>query len=711
MSIEIKHQNQTYLPVFYYNDRFPFVYKPNYRHYNFVNYIYIITTSNSQSGLSWLDEITDPILITKIMEKYKEFLNFINPIQINLNIEIQQSQNIKTKLFPHQNADLKNILNLENSIDSHNQHNFKIYYNQKQSGKSFVFMELSSNKLNNIDTTNIKYIDTTIIVSPEKTIFDWKDKLQFYYNHPFKVINNKSSYKKFIEKQIDDIDYKIIVVSDSYYNKLIDYFNTELIYFSRLVFDSLFSLSFINTKSKTNYISYLVTNNILNTYVPTNNLLLNNKSIYHNSVLHNILEKVIFEIIKQLNNININIKSLQILKLHYSNNQYNNQYCMKIRSSITYIKETFDNLFNLSMTHTRIDLFNNKINYFKQKYDELLTRLKEFYIPYSQVSPNYYTNSNSYVLEPSCNLCVNTKVNELIDQEKYVDIISIFKMKIEPLNDIVKHFVPETNEVQFDNVKSRINTKECLICYSKPDIEVVSECCNQLFCMSCYMQCFKHNMKCPLCRQTIELSKNFINSDTFQNHNQLDFHLNDLNNILEYSSFYTRQINFENIIKHIVLTDDIPKILINFTDYDYNFMKDKTSSNVGRFKKSLEFKNITKVLQEQGLTHFSSIGNGKQFEKSYKLFSNPLNDIINVFINHNDYKSTSNINFNRSGLGFNSVKYIINYNLNITELQKMHSKKLSNNIIVNSVIEDCNFEQFNHPNFNHDLKIFTLKGY
>ena len=284
-------------------------------------------------------------------------------------------------------------------------------------------------------------------------------------------------------------------------------------------------------------------------------------------------------------------------------------------------------------------------------------------------------------------------------------------MKIEPLNDIVKHFVPETNEVQFDNVKSRINTKECLICYSKPDIEVVSECCNQLFCMSCYMQCFKHNMKCPLCRQTIELSKNFINSDTFQNHNQLDFHLNDLNNILEYSSFYTRQINFENIIKHIVLTDDIPKILINFTDYDYNFMKDKTSSNVGRFKKSLEFKNITKVLQEQGLTHFSSIGNGKQFEKSYKLFSNPLNDIINVFINHNDYKSTSNINFNRSGLGFNSVKYIINYNLNITELQKMHSKKLSNNIIVNSVIEDCNFEQFNHPNFNHDLKIFTLKGY
>ena len=79
-------------------------------------------------------------------------------------------------------------------------------------------------------------------------------------------------------------------------------------------------------------------------------------------------------------------------------------------------------------------------------------------------------------------------------------------------------------EQTIKGIKDRIENVSndiCSICFDNFNVPVASDCCQNIFCMECLLQCASRTKKCPLCREVINTSKlHAIVSDTQANSNQ-----------------------------------------------------------------------------------------------------------------------------------------------------------------------------------------------
>ena len=675
--------------------------------------------------------LKSPNVVRDIIKQYRHNIeSLLNAQKLNPNLEVPQSKTINTKLYPFQYNDLNNILKYEDSMKSNAdlQTNsifanvFKVYYNKAQSGKSFTLMELTGFKVKHLKPSNFEhYMDTNIIVVPEKTCFEWKNKIQFHYKETYFIIDSTFKLKMFLNPNINNIDYNLIIVKDKFYNQLIDYLNNSNIYFPRLIFDSILNLENISIKSNTGVIKYLVTNNYLNLFMPYDNLylqtkLLNNKQ-NKNTIINEFIKDFISILIQDIMELKLKLQVLDVLHSEFINNNYENSDVVKfINKMYNFTKNVFNPKFLNATEQNKHNLFNNTINDFKNQFQNKLDILKSYFIDFTEIKADYYYTHQEHTLIPCDQGNINTQINQLINAEKYIDIISLFKIQVKSVQNIVKTFANQDDQLHIQNLTERITTDKCLVCYEKPDIQIVTNCCQQLFCMSCLMMCYKQNMKCPLCRTEIKLNKLIVNESNF-NSNQINKNMYDsLEKIIEYSGFNTRYANFENLIDYIVSIDDNPKIIINFTDYVFSYWYNKNSKSKKRYIKSNEYRNIIKKLQNKTLSFFDNVENSRNFETSYMQFMNKDSNMINVFINNNNYIDYNHFNYKDCGLGFGSAKYIINYNIDGYEIQKSlfrnirYATPLVKETIINVIEDQRTFNKVKHPYFNHSAQIFNIKG-
>lgn len=719
MSNEYTINDQTYFSLCRYTERF----KRNYNSYitddrklNYLNYIYFIPKQGTYQVLNWLDRLENSEALKLIIKNYNDFIEqLIKPNPVVNSDYNYKSIIMTTKLYSHQYCDLCSILDYEKNNITNDLLKIKVYYNKPQSGKSFVLMALSNYKLPIKIPNDKKFFDTNLIVVPHKIIFDWRDKLKFYYKNSFYVIDDKSSFNYIIEvlNQKDAyklLKYKIILVSDGFYNKLINGFNENKVLFNRLIFDSIMSLTKIKNRSLTCYAIYYVTNNIKNILVPCDNLILNTKTTNfdgnykENTLINDFIHKNLYNTVNEINNHNNTIISLKVIQKYLiENGNINSTYISEIikhlpYSGITsYITER-GNSEKKQLIEEKLEILNKELNDEKQ-------HLESFFHKFHQVdSSNYYTESTIYNLKIESTKCKFTKINKLIENGRFSDIVHTFKLNVKSINGIINHLVPNKNEQQIENIKNRISQSKCLVCYEKPEIELVTNCCKQLFCLKCYMLSYKHNKKCALCRGNVELNKLLINQSTFNYNNQTENPLESYSKLVEISDQYDKNTNFKNLIKLIKMKDNNPKIIINFTDYEYQFNENKISRSLSVFKKSKEYKDIEKVLVEQELSFFDSLG--KNFEQDYKLLNNPDSEINNVFIN-NEQLYLSNC-----GLSFNSIKYIINYNIATKEIRNINLKPNNDNVILQFIKNNFEYNQYNNHNYNNTgVLVFNLLGF
>lgn len=717
MSKEFTINDKNYFSLCRYTERFinkQFI--SNDRNLNFLNYIYFIPKQGSYQVLNWIDRIENNEVLKLIIKNYNNFIEQLVKLDPIINSNHNYKSNIMTtKLYSHQYCDLSSILDYEKTNITNDLLKIKVYYNKPQSGKSFVLMALTNYNLPIKISNDMKFFDTNLIVVPHKIIFDWRDKLKFYYKNSFYVIDDKSSFNYIIEvlNQKDAyklLKYKIILVSDEYYNDIINGFNINKVLFNRLIFDSIMSLSKIKKLSETCYAKYYVTNNIKNILVPCDNLILNTKSTKksgkqkENTLINNFIFNKLYNTVNEINNYNNGIESLNVIQKYLiENGNINSKYISEIIKHFGY-PQINSYLIQNSSFDEKQKFIDTNLKELQKSYIDKKQYLNSFFIKSYQVeNPNYYTKSTVYNLKMESIKCNITKINNLIENGRFSDIVYKFKLNVKSVNEIVNHLVPNKNEQQIENIKTRITESQCLICYEKPEIELVTNCCQQLFCLKCYMLSYKHNKKCPLCRGNVELNKLLINKSTFNFINPDENLFGTYTKLVKTSDQFNKRTNFENLIKLIKKEDENPKIIINFSDYEYQYYENRISRNLSIFKRSKEYKDIEKILVGQELTFFDSLGSS--FEHDYKLLNNPDSDINNVFINN------ENLYLNNCGLSFNSVKYIINYNIGTNEYKKVIFKPNNDNIILKFIENNITYNQFKNPNYHSEVKVFNFLGF
>ena len=68
----------------------------------------------------------------------------------------------------------------------------------------------------------------------------------------------------------------------------------------------------------------------------------------------------------------------------------------------------------------------------------------------------------------------------------------------------------EKLEKTIQGIKNRIENasdKLCPICFDNFNVPVASNCCHNIFCMECLLQCASRTKKCPMCREKLDTSK------------------------------------------------------------------------------------------------------------------------------------------------------------------------------------------------------------
>ena len=686
---------------------------------NFLNLIYVYNSSHQTTSCNYLNFIESKKDIQSIIKNYySNVKNMLKSSPLTNDIHIPSSQSIKTKLFDHQLSDLMNLVKYENNVSNSNK-GFKIYYNAPQTGKSFVLMQLTKYKLTNVITDNLSlYLDTNIVVIPSYISFQWENYLKYFYNDSYLIIDNQTKLKKFKNAKIDTINAKIIVVVDGVYNDFMNHINTHNVHYNRLIYDSILNLNNVNVDSTTYFTKYLVTNNYLNMFIPYENLFLQTRRIKNKNNFNTLIYNTIHKKIEALLKLKVEIDILNILFYYYKENDYNHTIVNIIYSKYYFVRSQFKYKLENDENTQRDKIFETEINATKITYNKLLKELNDYYLEFTSPDQSYFCPAINYNLIPIAETtkpCMS-QINELINKKQFNILIKMLNMKVLSTSDIIQQFARTNDEHHTQCIKQRLTTNQCLVCFEKPEIEIVTDCCQQLFCVSCFTTCYSSNNKCPLCRTNIKLENILINKDNSLIPN-LVHNFNNFDDVLKSSSAYTRAENLKNLLELIIKNDSIPKVIINFTDYNFKNYKDSRLKLVKRYQKSNEYLEIIEVLQELKLSYFDLTGNLNTFKTNYLQFLNPKSNMLNVFINNNNFTHHKHFNYKECGLGFNCCNYVIDYNLDGYEIQETaikYFKKVDTKTkhLILEPFEDCiEFNKLAHLNSNHKFHKFKIKGY
>ena len=156
----------------------------------------------------------------------------------------------------------------------------------------------------------------------------------------------------------------------------------------------------------------------------------------------------------------------------------------------------------IQMTNCKVsnetDIIDSTLNYLYkslQKYTQMITDKHEIKNEILLHLQSMNSNGNSPVV-------LNGAVHVPIDE----DTVKEFKKKLTNIKISLKNYTDKQTDIEFKitSLKERISNikdKTCPICISTVQNPCLTDCCKNIFCMTCYIQALEYsNQKCPHCR-------------------------------------------------------------------------------------------------------------------------------------------------------------------------------------------------------------------
>ena len=445
-------------------------------------------TSNSESYLinyiSCYDKLSNSntnVLFSEIKGNVQKtifnyYFNYLKDLLSPKNIEFNLKDSVlNLELYNHQLKDLKQLLYFENTVhklyvnNQRTNYEPKIYYNEHQSGKSFVILELTNYQIPKIEQQVNKYNNCNIIVVNSKSSFTWINKLKYKYKENYLIVKNKTSLNEFNKIKFEECYFRVILVLDTYYDKVITKIESQDVYLSRIFYDSFFTLKNIKHKNTPKKIinTYLVTNNIYNCLVPNYNCILQTKNYTSQNFIKDFLERL-FNCLEDITRIDLIINTFNFVIKCFNEDKFD--------SNIS--QQYFRVLINLNQID--LDEFNNhndKKVYLYEKREisknkclesrnNLVLYINNLVIGFNKVDNISFINKNIYPVKPlQIRKTVDNDVLKCLEEEKFLDAILMTKMKITSIQNILEDIKPKPSEEVKTNIIDRITDKVCLVCY------------------------------------------------------------------------------------------------------------------------------------------------------------------------------------------------------------------------------------------------------
>ena len=431
--------------------------------------------------------------MNNINEEYSKFNNLNETCN-----KIEQSKTSTIKLFEHQKTILYAITEIEQthciSFGSNGilETNVAILSDKVGAGKTYDIIYLIENlpkptqykEFTSYQTTEYMniYFKTeyeiyypNLIIVPHSLVPQWEFVIKLT-NLKYKLLRFESDFKKFNYQEIPDND--IILVSSKIINKFSLYLDNKKNW-ARIVIDEPHMYTIAQNRLNANFIWFLC--------ATPDELFTSNRKIFKNILGKRNYESLPWNYKSMLciqNNYEYIDKSIvlpNIVKIYID--------CLT-PAFLGYFRNTIPSnaidLLNAGQTKEAVKLLNcnidtsdNIIQSLTRLYDNKLHNI-ERRIDY--LNSLVYTNEN--------------------DKEERLQPVIIEKKKIEE---------------KISGIRERLlkfNNENCPICLDKFKMPVASNCCNNIFCMECLLECMKRNSKCPFCRKKIKTSDlHIINND------------------------------------------------------------------------------------------------------------------------------------------------------------------------------------------------------
>lgn len=485
-------------------------------------------------------------------------------------------------LKPHQLSILQRCIEYENddkklhsfgSLESYVRKNdyFKtnigVIADRVGSGKSYVILSIIlSNSIINRDNTlikssglnNITYyfkdekkiVKTNLIVIPHNLCSQWEQYIkQFNSTINYKIINKQKIFEDVTSEDSEKImDFDLIVVTATFYNKVSKFFGDKDVKFQRIFFDEVDNLNIpASSHVEANFI-WFVTASYGNILYPRgftkfdtvkNKYIDNANGIRNSGFIKNIFLDLYTNIPNELTKVII-IKnseayietSLQLPELFRHIIKCKTPYTINILNGIAE-KNIIDNL-NIGDVNSAMSYINSNN---KGTEDNIISLLIE------------KLNKQSLNLQLRYNMTTELIYDDEIDREN--DKKTLLKKKDEITNKI-------------NLIKERIESNNmCSICYDNIENKTITKCCQNSFCFKCIHIWLSKKASCPLCKSELISDMLFIiskNNEPLLIENKVNA------NIIHES--HDKLQNFKNLLKQKKNTG--AKILI-FSGYDYTF--------------------------------------------------------------------------------------------------------------------------------------------
>ena len=470
------------------------------------------------------------------------------------------------------------------------------------------FSKTMSYGLNNIhvckrDLLYTSYYDLNIIVVPHNIIKQWSSYIsQFSDALKFYIVNTQKTFDNMHESMNDS---KILLVSSTFYKKVCVFFIDNNYHVNRVIFDEVDSANTPNAKSIPAYFYWFISasyKNILNPYPRWHydRYNWNNSYMISSGINNNILVKNIFS-----NLLRSSLENAILDKIIIKNSDIFVDDSFKLpdlRKNIILCKSSIE-----------VNVLNGIIN------SNILSSLN------AGDTKGAISNLNPDIVDTENNIIDHVKKDLEVKLTNISLNIECSKQMIYTNSTTQSHKIQklekERNEIidKMQLLQDRIvSNQSCIICYNEPNNKCITKCCKNVFCMKCLSTWFTQHPTCPLCKVTMNWSKNIYVVDDNSNANKLD-----VNNTTTPNNT-THFTKYEHLEKILTSRNEKSKFLI-FSEYDNSF------------------ESIVKIVQKLKLNYAHLKGNNiNSTVKHYKCDDPDL--AINVlFMNSRSYGSGLNL--------------------------------------------------------------------
>lgn len=583
----------------------------------------------------------------------------------NDNEKVTNNDNLKIELKEHQKTAIHAMLEFENNgkiilknrnyngytnQDIEIESNYGILADKVGSGKTIMIVGLIVNRLipNNknkfLQSSNfsiIKFIDnnivikTNMIVIPHNLITQWQKEFSLS-NLNVLIINDKKTINK-IEYLLlaDDVNnlftieyYDVIIISCTMYKDFIEKINNFNIGFkwSRIIIDEINTIK-LPTKFyyNCNFIWYITA---------TPERLNYTKKMFLKDVMYNTSEIILNNVLVQNNNDFVDMSNCLPDIKYVTINCYTPRQYKLINK---YVSKNIMDMLNAGNVQEAITKLNCNVKTSDNILDVLTNKLQND-LHNKKMELDYEKN------------IITSNINEHNDKLACLEnTIDKMQGKINDLTNRIKQY-KESN---------------CPICFDEIENPIITNCCNNTFCIICLAKC----KKCPLCRNDLKLSdctvinENINKSTTKENKKR-------------------KLCTKNNILVTIIKKKPNGKFII-VSNYDGTFNE------------------IENLLNQNKISHSKIIGTNKTIDNTINKFKN--NEIQVLMLNSSNYGSGLNLEMTTDII----IYHQLTKNLEIQVIGRAQRPVRNQSLNVYYLLHDN--EQNNIPTSikSYDINVYT----